>query len=242
MKIVAPKPIYKKGDARGVLLLHSFTSTTRDMKKLADALHDEGYSCYVPSYRGHGLPVEQLIDTTPAQWWQDVVDGYETLKRDGATSIAVIGVSLGGIFALKLAEEYDVDRVVIMSVPNKRSANDLFERILAYGLNYKKLVRTPREQMEYELGQLLTADRTSLEQFSALIDDVMTKLGDITTPLHILYGKRDDTLYETSAHYIASHVRSRDKLVKPYANSSHLMPLSKDKEAITAHISTFLRI
>lgn len=242
MKIVVPKSIYLQGDARGVLLLHSFTSTTRDMKKLAEALHADGYSCYVPSYRGHGLPVEELLQTNPQHWWQDVVAGYETLKANGATTISVIGVSLGGVFALKLAEAYDVHKVVIMSVPAARSADDLFERVLAYGLNYKKLIRTERDVLERELGELLEADRTPLKQFSTLIDDVMNDLQSITAPLHILYGKRDEPLYETSAAHIAAHVSSTEKLVKAYANSSHLMPLSRDKEEITAHVKDFLHM
>lgn len=242
MKIVAPKSIHLQGDERGVLLLHSFTSTTRDMKKLAESLHADGYSCYVPSYHGHGLPVEELLATSPSDWWADVVKGYETLKEHGATSIAVIGVSLGGVFALKLAELYDVEKVVIMSVPYARSADDLFERVLAYGLNYKKLVRTERDDLERELGELLEADRTPLQQFSALIDNVMRDLASVTAPIHILYGQRDEPLYEKSAIRIAEALQSSDKLVKGYANSSHLMPLSRDKEEITAHIKEFLHI
>lgn len=240
MKIVAPKPIHLQGDSRGVLLLHSFTSTTRDMKKLAESLQADGYSCYVPSYRGHGLPVEQLLETSPSDWWADVVEGYNILKEHGATSIAVIGVSLGGVFALKLAETYAVEKIVIMSVPYARSADDLFERVLAYGLNYKKLIRTERDLFERELGELLEADRTPLQQFSTMIDDVMRNLASITAPIHILYGERDEPLYEKSAARIAEHVQSVNPLVKGYANSSHLMPLSRDKEDITAHIKAFL--
>ena len=57
MKVKSPQSIYLKGHRQqAVLLLHSFTGTVRDVKHLAQQLNEEGFTCYVPSYPGHGLP------------------------------------------------------------------------------------------------------------------------------------------------------------------------------------------
>ena len=64
MKVKSPQSIYLKGHRQqAVLLLHSFTGTVRDVKHLAQQLNEEGFTCYVPSYPGHGLPLKNLLNT-----------------------------------------------------------------------------------------------------------------------------------------------------------------------------------
>ena len=61
MKVKSPRPINLKGTRKeAVLLLHSFTGTIRDVKPLAQKLNQEGYTCYAPNYKGHGLPLISL--------------------------------------------------------------------------------------------------------------------------------------------------------------------------------------
>ena len=61
MKVKSPQSIYLKGHRQqAVLLLHSFTGTVRDVKHLAQQLNEEGFTCYVPSYPGHGLPLKEF--------------------------------------------------------------------------------------------------------------------------------------------------------------------------------------
>ncbi|WP_255601724.1 MULTISPECIES: carboxylesterase [Lysinibacillus] len=74
LNILPAKEIYLQGNEHALLLLHSFTSHTRDMKKVATALHNQGYTCYAPLYRGHGTHPEQLLHYQVDDWWQDVVN------------------------------------------------------------------------------------------------------------------------------------------------------------------------
>lgn len=104
IKILPAKEIYLKGDNHAVLLLHSFTSHTRDMKKVATELNKTGYTCYAPLYSGHGQTPEQLLQYNVNDWWQDVMKAYQFLKDEGFQKITVIGLSIGGIFALRLAQ------------------------------------------------------------------------------------------------------------------------------------------
>ncbi len=91
MNIVPPKPFFYKGGKQAVLLLHSFTSNTMDMKKLGKYLQQHNYTCYAPLYKGHGLPAEELLTFGPSDWWEDVRQAYQLLKDEGYEKIAVIG-------------------------------------------------------------------------------------------------------------------------------------------------------
>ena len=52
-------------------------------------------------------------------WFKDVLDGYDYLVDQGYEEIAVAGLSLGGVFALKLSLNRSVKGIVTMCAPLK---------------------------------------------------------------------------------------------------------------------------
>jgi len=240
MKIVPPKPFFYKGGEKAVLLLHSFTSNTIDMKKLGKYLQQHNYTCYAPLYRGHGLTAEELLTFRPTDWSQDVLDGYQLLKDEGYEKIAVVGLSLGGVFALKAAQELKVSGVVTMSVPIHREASFLQKRVFHYAKSFKQLEGKNEEQIHHEFIQLQQMSIHSLVEFQHLIQKTMDQLARITSPISILYGALDEPLYKESAAVIYQSVGSQQKKVKGYPNSKHLMTLGPDKNDVNKDILAFL--
>ena len=239
-KVVQPKSFFLKGGEKAVLLLHSFTSNTRDVKKLGRFLNQENYTCFAPLYEGHGLSSEQLIHTKPSDWWNSAEEGYHFLKNEGYQTIAVIGISLGGIFALNAGQKLDVNGIVAMSVPYKRDAEILKSRVLNYASTYKQLEGKGKEQIAQELEQLKASSFPGLVQFTEYIDFTMEGLSRIEKPICILHGELDEALYKESADYIFQHVASEIKSVKGYSHSGHLMTLGEDQREIQADILSFL--
>ena len=81
MNIKSPSPLYLKGtNNQAILLLHSFTGTVKDVKHLATTLNEQGFTCYVPNYPGHGLPVTQFVAYNVEDWWHCVQEAYQFLK------------------------------------------------------------------------------------------------------------------------------------------------------------------
>ena len=117
MKLVAPKPFTFEGGDRAVLLLHGFTGTTADVRMLGRHLQKQGYTCHAPLYKGHGVPPEELVHTGPDDWWENVREGYQFLKDRGHTEIAVAGLSLGGVFSLKLGYTLPIKGIIPMCAP-----------------------------------------------------------------------------------------------------------------------------
>jgi carboxylesterase len=240
MKIVPPKPFFYKGGEKAVLLLHSFTSTTMDVKKMGKYLQKNNYSCYAPLYRGHGLSAEELIRYGPSDWWQDVLNGYQFLKDEGYEKITVIGLSLGGVFALKVGQELDVNGVVTMSVPVHRKVSVLQKRIFHYAKRYKQLEGKHEEQIISEMILLQNMSIDLLVDFQQIIDETMDKLALITSPINIIYGELDEPLYKESAEVIFRRVTTNKKTMKGYPNSTHLLTLGIDINDVNKDILTFL--
>ncbi|MDN7242162.1 alpha/beta fold hydrolase [Planococcus sp. N028] len=240
LKLLPPRPFFYEGGEKAILLLHSFTSNPNDMKKLGRYLQKNHYSCYAPVFSGHGLSAEDLLTYGPSDWWQDALDGYQMLKDKGFEKIAVVGLSLGGVLALKAGQELEVNGVVTMSVPIQREADFLRKRVFYYAKRYKQLEGKDEEQINVEMEELHDLPFDSLVEFQQLIDRTRDNLAHLTSPIRILYGEMDEPLYKESAEEIFQSVASDQKTMKGYPNSKHLMTLGKDMNEVNEDILTFL--
>ncbi len=240
IKLVQPNPILLNGNQHGVLLLHSYTSTLRDMKLLAVYLNDHEFTCYTPAYQGHGLKVQDFIKYGPKDWWNDVIQGYQILRDSGCKQISVIGISLGAVMSLKMAEEFDIHRCITMSAPQGREKKDIFKRLVNYADYMNKLENHTNNDFENNITKLESAADQQISDFHLFIQHTLSKIDTIKCPIALLYGKKDEPLYKTSAEYIYVHVRSKNKLLKEYTNSGHLMTLSPDQQELHQDVLNFL--
>ncbi|WP_342534489.1 alpha/beta fold hydrolase [Lysinibacillus sp. FSL K6-0057] len=242
LNILPAKEIYLQGNEHALLLLHSFTSHTRDMKKVATALHSQGYTCYAPLYRGHGTHPEQLLHDQVDDWWQDVVQAHQFLLDEGYQKISVIGLSIGGIFTLKLAQLEKLVQIIVLSVPFDKEPEQLKQRIVDYAYNYKTIEGKSPLQITQEMEPFKSMPLDAMNAFQTFIQETMQQLDKITIPIAIYYGERDDALYTESAEMIYQHVQSSKKRKKGFENSKHLMTLGRDQEALIKEMMDFLQI
>lgn len=240
LKVKAPKNLYLKGGERAVLLLHSFTGTIQDIKEVAEALNEEGFTCYAPCYTGHGLHVSEFVKYDIQDWWKDVEAAYHFLQAEGYQEIDVIGVSLGGIFSLKLAEQFDVGRVVGMSIPYEKREKGVIERLNTYGERLQHYILCTDDEQTEEMARIRDYE-TGAQRFEAFTDATMKELKNITAPTLLMYGGQDDPSYRESAFKVAEALtKVDDKEVVCFENAGHLMPRSEDKSAIIERIVDFL--
>ena len=241
MKVVAPESFTYKGGERAVLLLHGFTGSTGDMKKLGRYLNDRGFTCHAPLYQGHGLSPEELAKTGPKQWWNDVVKGYQFLKDEGYEDITVVGISLGGVFSLKVGMEFPVTGVVSMCAPViGRSVDRLSDRLYDYARAYKKFEGKDTEQIEEEVGRLKEKPMESLHDVLEIINDTGDKLDLITSPILVLQGSLDAPDYKNSASIIYNEVDTQHKQLIWYEKSGHIITLGKEREQVYEDVHRFL--
>lgn len=241
MKILPAKELFLQGNESAILFLHSYTSHTRDMKKLAEYLNERiGCTCYVPLYKGHGVEPEALLNCDINDWWKDVQKAYDFLQKHGAKRISVVGISVGGIFALKLAQEKPIERLVVMSVPKERTPERLKQRLVDYAKGYKRLEGKTAEEIINEVLSFQEMSLHSFELFQQFIHHTMEQNSLITSPIEVYYGNKDGSLYEKSANFIVDNVSSVKKRIKAFPNSTHLMTLGKDKDSIYEEVFSFL--
>ncbi|MEY8350179.1 MULTISPECIES: alpha/beta hydrolase [Bacillus cereus group] len=241
MKLASPKPFTFEGGDRAVLLLHGFTGNSADVRMLGRFLEKKGYTCHAPIYKGHGVPPEQLVHTGPEDWWKDVMAAYQHLKDQGYEKIAAVGLSLGGVFSLKLSYTLPILGVVPMCAPMYiKSEEIMYQGILAYAREYKKREQKSPEQIAEEMMEFKKTPMNTLKALQDLIRDVRNNIDMIYAPTFVVQARHDEMINTDSANIIYNGVESTLKDIKWYEDSTHVITLDKQRDELHEDVYNFL--
>ena len=241
MKIIPPKPFTFKAGKRAVLLFHGFTGNSADVRMIGRFLEGKGYTCHAPHYKGHGVPPEELLHTGPKDWWQDVLNGYQHLKDLGHEEIAVCGLSLGGVFSLKVGYTLPVKGIIPMCAPmTNKTEEKIYNGVLNYAREWKQLEGKSEEEVEKEMQAFINAPMDTLSEANELFDEVRTHLDHIYAPTFVVQARLDEMIDINSANIIYENVQSLDKQIKWYEKSKHVITLGDEKEQLHHDIYEFL--
>ncbi|OEH92263.1 alpha/beta hydrolase [Bacillus solimangrovi] len=241
MKVVAPKPFTFEAGRRAVLLLHGFTGNANDVRMLGRFLQTKGYTCHGPQYVGHGAPPEKLVQTVPEEWWKDVVEGYQYLKQQGYDEIAVAGLSLGGLFSLKLGYTEAVKGIVSMCAPMYIKSDEIMlQGIEQFAKEYKKREGKTATVIEEEMKLLEKAPQKLLHELQGLISEVRDNVDLIYNPLFVVQARKDEMINVDSANIIFEEAESDMKEIKWYEQSGHAITLDKEREQLHEDVYQFL--
>jgi carboxylesterase len=241
MKVSTPRSFTFEGGDRAVLLLHGFTGNSADVRMLGRFLEKRGYTCHAPQYKGHGVPPEELVHTGPDDWWQDVINGYEFLKNKGHTEIAVAGLSLGGVFSLKLGYTVPIKGIVAMCAPmHMKSEEVMYKGILEYARDYKKREGKTDEQIELEMNEFKKTPMKTLTELQKLIKDVHENVDMVYAPTFVVQARHDKMINTESANIIYGKIESIIKEIKWYEESGHVITLDSERGQLHKDVYAFL--
>ncbi|WP_409290304.1 alpha/beta hydrolase [Peribacillus sp. SCS-37] len=242
MKIKLPQPFtFEGGGKRAVLMLHGFTGNSSDVRMLGRYLEKRGYTCHAPHYKGHGVPPEELVHTGPEDWWQDVMEAYNYLKGKGYEEIAAVGLSLGGVFSLKLGYTVPIKGIVPMCAPMYiKSEEVMYHGVLEYAREFKQREGKSEAEIEKEMREFSQTPMNTLAALQELIADVRKQIDLIYAPLFVVQGRNDHMINTDSANIIYNEAESVDKHIKWYENSGHVITLDKEKEQLHEDVYAFL--
>jgi carboxylesterase len=97
------EPFSHVGGTTGVLLCHGFTGSPQSLRPWAEYLAEAGLSVSLPRLPGHGTTWQEMARTRWEDWYAEVDRAFDEL-RGHADQLYVMGLSMGGCLALRLAE------------------------------------------------------------------------------------------------------------------------------------------
>jgi len=226
----------------GILLVHGFTGTTAELRPLGTYLHKEGFTVHAPLLKGHGVTPEEMNCTTWVDWYSSAEEGYHRLKEIGCRKIIVIGLSMGGLLTLKLAQHHDVFAMVTLcaaiEVKDKRMG------LVRYVQYFKQYLKRRGHKADHIEKELFIYDKTPLACVASLdnlIKNVRLVLPHLTQPILIVQAEQDETVDPCSGQLLYDLIGSKEKELKMFAESSHIITLDKEREALFLTITHFIR-
>lgn len=235
------EPFFLPGGATGCLLVHGFTGSPSEMRLLGEHLQRRGFTVLAPRLCGHGTTPEEMARTGHVHWYSAVVDGY-LLLRSLCAHVFVVGLSMGGLLAAKLASEYNAAGLVLLNTPIYIQDRRLV--FLPIYRLFRRFVTKKRRFLPVDPCYCVHYDRTPLAGVSSLLDlikEVQRLLPVITTPALIVQSQADHTVRPDSAVYIYDHLGGKSKRLVWCKHSGHIITLDSEREQIFALVENFLR-
>jgi pimeloyl-ACP methyl ester carboxylesterase len=202
---------------------------------------ETGLACIRLDYSGHGLSGGEFRDGTISRWLEEAMAVVQHLKPE---RIIVVGSSMGGWIALRLAQE----------LAAKSGAPKLQGMVLiAPAPDFTEVLIEPH-LTEKEKASL--AERGFFEEHSeyspepniytrALIEDgrdnrVLTGMIETGCPVHILQGMKDPDVPYTHAMTLIEHLPADDVVLTFIRDGDHRLSRPQDIERMLAAVKSFV--
>lgn len=237
------EPFRHDGGRTGVLLCHGFTGSPQSMRPWAEHLAHAGLSVELPLLPGHGTRWQDLNRTGWPDWYEEAERAFDRLLAR-CTDVFVMGLSMGGTLAVRLAEQRgaQVAGIVVVnpSLHSERkelrllpvlkhlvpSARGIGGDIQRSGVAETGYPRTPLRALDSlrELWRLTSAD-----------------LRFVIQPLLVYRSRVDHVVEPSNSRALLAGVSSYDVEERILEESYHVATLDNDAARIFAGSLDFVR-
>lgn len=181
----------------GVLLLHAYTGTPKDVNLIAREINRAGYGVVCPLFEGHWTSdIYDILAADPKDWLKNAQEALNWLKNEGYEEILVFGLSMGGIMATALLsdpENHLLAGGVFNSPVVTTQPIDVSESFMAYAkFLYKG--KKKLEQFEADKADILTKHLAQVEKLDALKNSLANQLSKIEVPFYIAQSGQDQLI------------------------------------------------
>jgi carboxylesterase len=236
-------PFYFEGNEIGVLLIHGGGGgTCADLKPLAEDLHIKGgYTITIPLLPGYGTKPEDLRNT-PIDHWKSAINRELVTVINKCKKVIIGGHSMGGVLALILAANYNLDGIFTISAPIGIQ-RFLFHLIFFFKI-FVKYYNIDSEQFKKDTGgKWVGYNKIPLNigtKLKKLIKEMKASLNEITSPVLLFQGKLDSEIKKNSMDYIFNNLKSSKKRKIWLENNGHPILDSPDHNNIVLELVKFI--
>jgi carboxylesterase len=231
------------GNSTGVLLCHGFTGSPQSLRPWAEYLADAGLTVSLPRLPGHGTTWQEMARTRWEDWYAEVSRAFEEL-RGQSDQIFVMGLSMGGCLALRLAEIQGtaISGLVLVN-PSVTADTKLFALAPVLKLmvpSLKGIASDIKKEGVTEVGY----DRIPVRAAATLPGlwrSTQDHLGDITQPVLTYHSTEDHVVSGASIGVLRRGLPPGQLIVRECENSFHVATLDNDAQAIFTGSLEFIR-
>jgi carboxylesterase len=222
----------------GVVLCHGFTGSPQSLRPWGEHLRDAGFTVHAPRLPGHGTRWQDMNATRWEDWYGELERAFDAmLGRVAGGPVFVMGLSMGGTLATRLAQERGADLagLVLVNPSYATLRKDAFllpaiSRLVPSFPGIGNDVKKPgARELAYDRIPLKAA-----HSLNRLWKVVRADFGKVTVPIRLYRSAEDHVVEPISAHLLLDGVATSDIEEVVLANSYHVATLDHDAEQIFA--------
>jgi len=251
--IPTAEPFFFLGDPSkpACLLIHGFTGTPKEMRRMGEYLHLQGYTCLGVRLTGHATHPEDMIRSRWTDWAASVEDAHHLLC--GVTDkIFLVGLSMGGVLSLLMSTRLApcVRGVVAMSTPSRLPTDYpiwLLKLVSLFVPYRPKSNEAPgsgwfdkagyRDHVAYAKNPV-----RSTAELKQLILEMRAALPKVDVPVLLMHSN-DETyiLPDNMEDIYAGLVHASDKTKLSITGSGHVLPRDASRERVFKSAVEFIQ-
>tara|TARA_Y100000034_G_scaffold134864_1_gene204594 strand:- start:1807 stop:2646 length:840 start_codon:yes stop_codon:yes gene_type:complete len=239
------RPFSRHRGKKVALLIHGFTSSPGEFRKLGDLLAKNDLSVHAPLLPGHGTSPERLSLVKYVEWIEFLENEIAMLEQK-YEEIYLIGNSFGGNLSLIMAtKSKKIKGIVTLSVPitfrhekiGKYFIFPIVKRIKLFQRKSKETIKF----IEKQGGSYDSVPIKSINQMLKVIKLSKDVLKDISVPILVMQTEKDTVVSEESSNYIIKNVGSRKKRVFTVPESYHVFISDKHAGLANREVLKFVQ-
>jgi len=236
------EPYDHAGGPVGALLCHGFTGSPRTLRPWAEYLAAAGLTVSLPRLPGHGTSWQDANRTGWTDWFAEVSRTFDELARR-CSQVFVLGVSMGGCLALRLAETRG-DAVSGVIVVNPSLAPDtrmfVLSPIMKHVLPSLPGIADDIKKPGMSEGGYKRVPVRAAATLPSMWKTTAASLGQVRQPLLVYRSTVDHVVGPPSMRVLRTALP--DVEVRELPDSYHVATLDNDAEEIFAGSLEFIKM
>lgn len=224
---------------KAILIIHGYAGGTYDEEPLANYLELER-SFDVFSFTLPGHDVRDKKKATNEEWINESERQLKFLIDNGYKKIYVIGHSMGGVIATYLAKKYkEVKRLVLVAPAFTCIASKEAGGLMGAILKLPELIKA------YSFNEIATRVNkmpiSSEKEFINLIEEHKDDIKDISIPIMLIHGTKDQLVPISSTEEIFENYKSSKKKLLIIDDYYHDVFKGEKVDLICKEVKDFLK-
>lgn len=226
-------------NGHGVLLVHGFSASPREMHSLGEHLCAENFTVLGVRLPGHGTTPEDLADRHSEEWSAATDRGYQILKQQKLL-ICGVGSSTGALLLLKLSRSRNFTGLALLSpfLQLKHPLADFAGPLSLLVPFQKKTIAAAEQPFYYQRRPL-----KGVAQINRLRRQLNKQLPKIKLPVLVLASRGDATIAPGTAEQLFGRLGSPDKKFHCYGPEvPHVLSTTENPQQLDvfARVTRFL--
>lgn len=242
-KIKLPEPLFVENGERAVILFHAYSGSSNDVRMMCRFLEKRKYTVYTPIFSGHAtLSPEDILNETVNQWEQDALQAVAFLKSRGYSKIAVLGLSMGGIFAVNLLTR-ELKEIVgggFFCSPIFPVKNHVPENFAIYAESVLTAAETNEQEKTERMTVIKEQSIQQLQQIEAYAEKTAGELNKINVPVFVAQAGKDEMIEATGVFQTVEALTHTKITFNWYPNSGHVLTVGPEHKELEQDVANYL--